>query len=704
MSGIGAVQSNSGSYSYCRKGEEEDQEDGESELGNLKSKELGLIIFCLICLLFSRQNYGEYEFDSRGLLPAQQMASEKPLIEVFDLYHNSSKIIFVASDRSTLSGYFFKDDALLSLAFDFTSLFGETERIVSYRFGLGNSQTSSDDKLHKEPFFPLLAIVTSDCNLFVLKFSGAEKLVKNESEDKKMPFNSNFALLWKASLLESDGKRICFSKSASLLISPVRSKTFPRGYVLVGSRLKVVEGLVGVMMDDLAFDDEDEMTHFSYLAFAADTGKIVWHHLGDDFQPPDRPEDEFTIAVHHHDLHSKKSLHKGEHSWRLYSNSFFSDSKILPHRWSTDHDDILLPTRFERNRIVNENSHLGKAHYKAVMKDLLNPANKFNSITSSIKEGLEVLDMYTGRPICHLNIPFEIKGIGNYGHAHRREPQSVLDDINGDGTLDLIALREREVDANACILEVSNGVPPIDKMFEIDVCEIAESDFNELFYGIDGSHASLLNEVTGTLPFDIKFDDRKIFALPPLVATFLENNMIVRRLFVFLSTGKVHCLSTDGEVLWSASTHAKWGHLEANSDFVSIDELERMAEIDSMLVPTLASHELYETDRHSSVGHTQLSNGVIVVVGTTVMSILSAKDGSFLAEFFLSSTPMGHPVFDDVNGDGVSDIIMPGNEKVELFIGSYHGMSYFGFFVSLLLSVFVVLFVSKLLIMHKDEY
>ena len=215
--------------------------------------------------------------------------------------------------------------------------------------------------------------------------------------------------------------------------------------------------------------------HFNYFALEGSTGTLRWSHLASDFHKPLHGDETFMPQMDYRlDLDSVgggaagiDGRHQGERPWRLFSESVL---RLLPVAWRHPHDTSLRLTRFERSKRLSArkrsahalDSHARHASGTGALKltssalssvrsavgsaaapasvaapDLLTDADgraaaastapsspaastSANAIVATRRHGLEVLHLFTGRPLTQLPLFL--------GAAHG--------DVNGDGSVD----------------------------------------------------------------------------------------------------------------------------------------------------------------------------------------------------------------------------------------------------------------------------
>ena len=150
-----------------------------------------------------------------------------------------------------------------------------------------------------------------------------------------------------------------------------------------------------------------EPEHFSFFAFEGKSGKVRWTHDADDFYGETSPEDI---------LHPQHKHHKGEVDWRNFRQSM---TNSLPHHWATREDTSLILAHFEKRRSGKEShrrmeskrsnavphSHVTDLPFGGLKPHLPSEhINDPNSIVAHLRDGVEVIHLYTGRPLCRISL------------------------------------------------------------------------------------------------------------------------------------------------------------------------------------------------------------------------------------------------------------------------------------------------------------
>jgi hypothetical protein len=221
--------------------------------------------------------------------------------------------------------------------------------------------------------------------------------------------------------------------------------------------------------------------HFSYYAFEGLTGDTRWRHDSTSFVEESAGS---SILRPQHE-----SLHSGEMDWRVFRQSLLETA--LPHQWeggrAATHMTIahvektrtgaLRQSEIESHRIKSNffvrDSPLGSLRPHSDSEHVANP----NAIVVHLRDGIELLHLYSGRPLCRLTL--------KAGEVHV--------DMNGDGVIDHVEAvggihranslhirgvnqEHHESSLSKCVAVVRSGIPPSGQLFNASICLSSWSD------------------------------------------------------------------------------------------------------------------------------------------------------------------------------------------------------------------------------------
>jgi len=258
-----------------------------------------------------------------------------------------------------------------------------------------------------------------------------------------------------------------------------------------------------------ASNQNQQSRHFSYYAFEGKSGVLRWDHKSNDFIPysPSEHGDSSTGRIGL-DLRPQHEPHSGETGWRAFR---FDILKHMPHLWTSRQDTKFQLSHFEKRRsgdskrkkkeiesteIIQHDSPLlnilpESAHTS--FHSLFSPHSEdehisfANVIVAHLRDGIEVIHLYSGRTLCRLLL----------------EENSIHADINGDGVIDHIqavdgynmAVRDTnrfyddnntdsEKDSSSAIPMCSaiavSGIPSNHQLYQTSICVGSLAD---LFHG-----------------------------------------------------------------------------------------------------------------------------------------------------------------------------------------------------------------------------
>ncbi len=304
--------------------------------------------------------------------------------------------------------------------------------------------------------------------------------------------------LWSRNIadLDADGDRGAAVGGATIaevsaLINPHPMRTNDTGVVVVAVR-RVSSS------PDASGDDNTvraPTSHLSYFAFSGRTGALRWRHSSSDFlSPSSSPVSSASV------LHEQHSVHTGEVEWRNYRHDVIA---AMPHSWYTHLDTRLTlaqvtpPNRAGQRSTSKQAADKASSSVRAASRatqmlpsslsvhtaakqahDDSEHIEHPNAIVAHTRDGIEVLALYTGRPITHLPL----------------EAQQTHADINADGVIDHLTVIRPLPGAGAggvddgalspsssswqsqltpCLAVVSSHIPPSAELFNVSVCSSA---------------------------------------------------------------------------------------------------------------------------------------------------------------------------------------------------------------------------------------
>ncbi|ELR14937.1 FGGAP repeat domain containing protein [Acanthamoeba castellanii str. Neff] len=297
-------------------------------------------------------------------------------------------------------------------------------------------------------------------------------------------FDNHLKLLWESTVRESLPAHLYHSEAA-LLVVPTPVRIGDAGVVIAAARLsrkanqqaaKHDHGAGGRKASWMANGEEDEddhdlgEEHFSYFAFDGRTGALRWKHEAGDFY------DEYDTDAGDR-IGEERAMHLGEMSWNDFR---YSVMQQLPHAWFRREDTGLRVAHFERGAKpaadTTAQSQLSGLHvdvpglvwggHAPHSEDDF--VHEPNVIVAHFADGVEVIHLYTGRPVTRMGL----------------ERSVVWDDINGDGVVEAVRLSTLptagQSSEDQCWALGQSGVPPQEDLFNVSICEPKPQGFLEL--------------------------------------------------------------------------------------------------------------------------------------------------------------------------------------------------------------------------------
>jgi len=426
--------------------------------------------------------------------------------------------------------------------------------------------------------------------------------------------------------------------------------------------------------------------HFSYYAFEGLTGDTRWRHDSSSFIEETDGSD--LLRPQH------ESLHSGEMDWRVFRQALLEDA--LPHAWEGGRSATRMEiahvekTRSGAQRQAQLQAHQVKSNFFVRDSPLgLRPhsdsehvANP-NALIVHLRDGIELLHLYSGRPLCRLTL--------RAGEVHV--------DMNGDGVIDHLeavggihragnAARSGEQEHHAmslpkCLAMVRSGIPPSRQLFNASICQSSWADmlkFGSLFGNGAGAAGSRMQgggarsagrggrgsrrTGRGGRSFSLESEEEDLPSSGGTGQTGSEQSQAAlavahpivvqephtvgkaakrRRYhsFFFLNSGLISSFNHDGTRTWHTQTRATWLH---SSGATGTAQSPALAAFRPTLTPFAA-----RVDTPSE--H-------VLVIGERYGALVSLG-GSVRVEWPLApDLAVAKPVVGDFNGDGLNDVVL----------------------------------------------
>lgn len=499
-------------------------------------------------------------------------------------------------------------------------------------------------------------------------------------------YDHNLKLLWENNVQE-DWPHGAHMKEVAILITNQTLKHEHRGMVVVGGSVEITPQLLDPLEEEEDLEHEEARhrraadnkealedvsgdaaglkdRHFSYYAFAGDTGHLWWKHESKDNHRDASLLIGQLLPQHNYklDANSLNTRHFGEVECREYRESILG---VVPHKWERRDDTFFQLAHFRKHRrrhhkklpgppgaarhppakqqagrdAKNPVAHVvgkvvkmaasGKAKKAPPHQGQVNGTAHWwapNAVVAHLKEGVEAIHLYSGRTICKLMLPA--------GGLHA--------DINGDGVLDHVQASgahggERMVPVGLerplepCWAVATSGVPVKEQLFNGSICK---PEAAHLFHPDFASRAFGRTDEEGTIPLEVA---------TPVLLPRKDKHRHRRNSHgdvVFLnSRGEVSCYSTEGhhgKLRWQVASEAMWANPVAPAGL----HFERV-------VPTLAALPL------RAGGPAE----VLLAVGESNAVVLSPH-GVVEATFPVPLGPTAAAVIADFNNDRLNDLII----------------------------------------------
>eukprot|EP01097_Dermamoeba_algensis_P006261 TRINITY_DN3920_c0_g1_i1.p1 TRINITY_DN3920_c0_g1~~TRINITY_DN3920_c0_g1_i1.p1 ORF type:complete len:686 (-),score=161.99 TRINITY_DN3920_c0_g1_i1:182-2239(-) len=628
----------------------------------MKKKDLFILFVSCLAIFISFQQHGEYDLDLKFKIPIdtshfrnlkfpeEDERLPKPVITDLD-GDNRKEILVVTTDYRVV----LYDTEQLSSACEYVTATPFKKAEASLLGKIGVKKGRKPIGLGAGYLFPQNGEAAAHTPSAT---SSRKQVVVVVTESLVvLCFDHKLKLIWETNIVAVAHPLIDKPVMATVIISPHNLRTGDNGVVVVGYEIILRDSLpdlghdhtdteygpVNLSYENIRVNEED---HFTYYAFDGKTGSLRWKHEPEDFLDPNpdpvstwekklnKTNEQIAIPNESFKAHLlQMTSHLGEVQWVDYKENVLAS---LPHRWRGIEDTIFVMDHFQRRK------NFGVKTDKKAAKKLQNKAKNYdtdvgvpasdvfgskysssselnnnllpnaNVIVAHNRLGLEVIHLYTGRPLTRFLL---VDG----------DRTSFFADLNHDGVVDHVQATNQEYNENYCYAIGRSGIPPVEVIFNSSICGSGR---------IFDAFAQVARTVQTTAP--LFFSSAKWPSRGESLSVFLIN------------TGKMTCLNTKGRIMWQVDTLADWlpQVQETGFDLFTNQEASQTNEDDA--VPT-GSLELI---------HLDFDKKIPAVVATGWAVSLVSESGEILSQKGLNALAIAPPLIADNNNDGYEDIIV----------------------------------------------
>ncbi|XP_021352758.1 uncharacterized protein LOC110449917 isoform X1 [Mizuhopecten yessoensis] len=455
-------------------------------------------------------------------------------------------------------------------------------------------------------------------------------------------YDSDLQLLWKKKLMDiSHVKDTYIVKDMGVIITPHKVRKDDHGLVIIGGSF--THKTHGKIVTHNETDNETEhttedntLTHFSSFALNGIDGTLRWHHLPGDFGEPVADVKDIH-GDHHWKLALKRRrLHVGESPWNLYRDELLS---FLPFGWQSIDDTKLTLGHFqkkgdilpdspdgERSRLALTPEHVMGYSYGGHRphSDHEHVANP-NAVIIHNHNGLEVLNLLTGRPITEFPLPPD---------------GSLYVDIDNDGNHEKLVWGQA-AGVRPCHIEIWRLQPVKEKVNQLPVCRLTRVFFTTSWV----------------------YDEDSLQKVPPVIIDSIAKKAGIFRFLLghHLPTGKkeydiittggmarVSSFDKEGNVNWQVQTSYRWAEAATEIRTAQQSNPSQYKEFTKSFRPSTILTSIQVSDKRN----------VLVLAAYKGLSLVDLVGGRLLAEHSLPCLPTAPTVAGDFDNDGLTDFIV----------------------------------------------
>lgn len=487
--------------------------------------------------------------------------------------------------------------------------------------------------------------------------------------------DSNLKLKWKSSipLVSKDASL----KDVSIVVTPHAGNTEVGGMVVVSAREYKEANIQEVdYEEEEEVDDDDDATkhargrnqdesleeldsdprtkarHVSYFAFAGSSGNLLWKHSQEDFHKDPQSLAEAGVKTLYSDrmtVEIQDGIHYGERSCREYRESVLAS---LPHVWFQDEDSFIQVAHFHKHRKHHGSQRHNLASHSNKGEDTTNtpPGTHYqwkrdipqkkqtqtpNVIVSHAEDGMEVIHLFSGRPVCRLKLEKKVlhvdangDGVPDHVHVSGGIPRPERTEM------DIARHQSGHERIGACMTRVTSGIPPSISLFNGTICSTAVR-----------KRPSGLLDIAPPVALRVPNKNGHYAKMQ------LHQKM---NLFYFNSRGEITSFASNGEKLYTLQTGIEWKQRYPNFDPESWggDEESSVEEDsdydeDGTSVPTF---QAFSFRKHA------VPSGILAS-GSQLVTVIS-EQGKEIWTGSLPHHPIQQLVQTDFNMDGYMDIVL----------------------------------------------
>ncbi|KAK3589323.1 hypothetical protein CHS0354_026981 [Potamilus streckersoni] len=463
-----------------------------------------------------------------------------------------------------------------------------------------------------------------------------------------MAFTSDLQLLWRQQLMNlGHNLTTYYIKSMGALITSHSVRKNDEGLVIVGgsyghkheqkAKTQEINGTSDIEKSNTA--EESNMTHFSTFALNAMDGTVRWHHLPGEFE--ERLNEFEDYSDHHWKLSLKQHrFHVGESPWTYYKQELY---KYMPHMWMSNQDTEFTLGRFQKKSVEILSGDEDDATMTPRSKSALHPEHIIgyayggqrphsasehienpNVVVIRNQNGLEVLNLLTGRPLTRL----QMQGGG-----------AIYGPIDTDSDVKMVKWGEEE-HYSPCFIDIFRIFPMKESLERFPVCYTQRMFFTTSWVYDEDMFKKFP-------PILIKSIAKKSGIVRHLLGHHLTQEETTYDFIVAGSMGRVSSFDKDGNINWQVQTPVNWADISLS---FRRDKRKDVALEEEFLTSFAPDRKLISLPVYGK-------KDALVLDGWKDIAVVDLKEGRLLAVHTLPSPPTGPLVIADFNNDGLNDII-----------------------------------------------